>query len=162
MIFLTVGTQFPFDRLVRAVDKALESGRLAEEVLAQIGDSPYQPRNFQAVPYMDKALFDEYVDKASGIISHAGMGNIALALNNNKPLLVMPRLRRYREVVNDHQLAIAKKFEHLGHLLAAYNEDDMLDKIGALRHFVPTRRETHAEAVAKRISSFLAEIEDWD
>lgn len=159
MIFLTVGTQFPFDRLVRAVDRALESGTLAEEVFAQIGDSPYRPRNFQAVPYMDKALFDEHVDKASGIISHAGMGNIALALDNNKPLLVMPRLRQYREVVNDHQLTIAKKFEHLGHVLVAYNEDDMPDKIRALRHFVPAKRQTHAEAVAERISSFLSEIE---
>jgi beta-1,4-N-acetylglucosaminyltransferase len=159
MIFLTVGTQFPFDRLVRAVDKALESETFAEEVLAQIGDTPYRPRNFSAVPYMDKALFDEHMDKASGIISHAGMGNITVALNNKKPLLVMPRLRQYHEVVNDHQLAIAKKFERLGHLLVAYSEEDVPDRIRALRHFVPVKRQTHVEAVVQRISNFLTEIE---
>ncbi|MHC4540948.1 MAG: glycosyltransferase [Planctomycetota bacterium] len=161
MIFLTVGTQFPFDRLVKAVDKAVESEKLNDEILAQIGNSPYRPRNFQAVSYMDKELFDEHVHNASGIISHAGMGNITVALSNNKPLLVMPRLRQFDEVVNDHQLAIAKKFERLGHLLAAYSEDDMPERIKALRHFVPTKRETHVEAVAERISSFLTEIEDW-
>jgi len=158
MIFLTVGTLFPFDRLVKVVDEAADSGKLSEEILAQIGDSSYRPRNFQAVSYMDKELFDEHVRKASGIISHAGMGSITAALSNNKPLLVMPRLRQYAEHVNDHQLAIAKKFEHLGHLLAVYNEDDMPDKIRALRHFVPTKRETQVEEVARRISMFLDEL----
>ena len=160
MIFLTVGTQFPFDRLVRAVDMALESGKLAEEVLAQIGDSPYRPRNFEAVPELEKSVFDKYFREADGVISHAGMGCITMALENRKPLLVMPRLKKYGEVVNDHQVAIAKKFEKLGHLLVAYSDDELLDKIKFLRGFVPQRRELHCEAVAARISDFLRRIDE--
>jgi len=159
MIFLTVGTQFPFDRLVRAVDRAIEAGKLDEEVCAQIGDSSYRPRNFEAVSYMEKRLFDEHVRKASSIIGHAGMGCITMAMDNRKPLLVMPRLKKYREVVNDHQLAIVKKFEDLGYLLAAYSEEDLLNKIGLLKDFVPRRREVNRAAVVVRISAFLRGIE---
>ena len=121
MIFLTVGTQFPFDRLVQAVDNIFEEALLGEEIFAQIGASLYKPRNFECVSCLDKRLFERWVQKASAIIGHAGMGTITMALDNEKPILVMPRLRRYAEVVNDHQVAIAQRFEQLGHILAAYS-----------------------------------------
>jgi len=158
MIFLTVGTQFPFDRLVRAVDEAISRGGLDEEVFSQVADSTYRPRNFEAVPYLEKDAFDERMCQASCVISHAGMGAITMALDNKKPLLVMPRLKRYREVVNDHQMAIAQKFESLGHVLVAYNEDEVSEKIKALRHFVPVEREKGAAAVVQRISEFIEQV----
>ena len=158
MIFLTVGTQFPFDRLVKAIDKAIESVELDEEIYAQIGDSSYRPQNFKTVSYMDKNEYDEHVRKASGLISHAGMGSITIALNSNKPLLVMPRLKKYGEVVNDHQLFIARKFEELGHILVAYSEDGLNEKLKQLKNFVPLKREVQCEAVMERISSYLQQI----
>ena len=117
MIFLTVGTQFPFDRLVKAVDKAAGANGFEEHIVAQIGESSYCPENFEAAPALEKAVFDQHISKADCIISHAGMGTITMALDHRKPLLVMPRLKKYGEVVNDHQRAIAKKFEQLGYLL---------------------------------------------
>src|SRR5512143_1471526 len=110
MIFLTVGTQFPFDRLVSAVDNLIEQGLIAEEVFAQVGETSYQPRNFEAVPTLEKGSFDAQIKQATAIIGHAGIGTISCALGNGKPLLVMPRLSKYGEVVNDHQVAIAGRF----------------------------------------------------
>jgi UDP-N-acetylglucosamine transferase subunit ALG13 len=78
-----------------------------------------------------------------------------VAFDNAKPLLVMPRLRRYGEVVNDHQLDIARKFEQLGYLLAAYEVMELPDKIEKLKSFVPKKRQTQTKAVAERISTFL-------
>lgn len=158
MIFLTVGTQFPFDRLVRAVDKAMERSGCAVEVFAQIADSSYRPRCFDAVSYLQKDEFDKNMREASSIISHAGMGTITAALENRKPILVMPRLRKYSEVVNDHQVAIAKKFEQLGHLVVAYSEQDVPEKIKALEQFVPTERKKSVDAVTQRISSFIQQV----
>lgn len=162
MIFLTVGTQFPFDRLVRAVDHAIGCGGVNEEVFAQIGESSYRPRNFEAVSYLEKDVFDGHMSEASSIISHAGMGAIAAALDNRKPLLVMPRLKRYGEVVNDHQVAIARKFERLGHLLVAYSEDDVPERITALRHFVPVERKKCAAAVVQRVADFIGQLRKED
>jgi len=158
MIFLTVGTQFPFDRLVKAVDEVLDKGLIDEELFAQIGETSYRPHNFESAASLEKTLFDKYVTQASGIIGHAGMGIITMALANNKPLLVMPRLRKYGEVVNNHHLSIARRFEELGHLLVAYREEDLPRKAGELKHFVPKKRQTQAEEVANRITGFLEEL----
>ena len=158
MIFLTVGTQFPFDRLVKAVDKAAGTNRFDEQIVAQIGESSYYPENFEAVLSVEKAVFDQYFDEADSIISHAGMGTITMALDQRKPLLVMPRLKKYGEVVNDHQLAIAKKFEQLGYLLVADRADDVPIKMKQLKSFVPQERQPCADIVAARISTFLNEL----
>jgi len=158
MIFLTVGTQFPFDRLVKCVDDAVSQDGFKEEIFAQIGESSYRPRNFEGVSSLEKRLFDKRIREASGIISHAGMGTIMMALDNRKPLLVMPRLSKYGEVVNDHQVAIARKFEELGHILVAYDTKDLLQKMKQLRTFVPRKRKAQPEAVANRIAQFLDEL----
>ena len=121
MIFLAVGTQFPFDRLVKALDECLDTGIIDEEIFGQIGETSYNPRNFKSIDFLSKKDFDTALMESSRVIGHAGIGIIRTALENNKPLLVMPRLRRYHEVVHDHQVEIARKFEKLGHILVAYS-----------------------------------------
>jgi UDP-N-acetylglucosamine transferase subunit ALG13 len=158
MIFLTVGSQFPFDRLVKAVDQAFEGGQLNGEMYGQIGETSYQPRNFRAVPYMEKQAFDDCMQEASAIISHAGIGTISMALDRGKPLLVMPRLKIHGEAVNDHQMAIVRKFEEQGHMLVAYDVDELSEKIKRLKTFVGTKRKARPEAVAQRIAEFLSEL----
>lgn len=158
MIFLTVGTQFPFDRLVKAVDKAVGQDGFEETVLAQIGCSSYKPQNFEAVSTLEKQLFDKRFQEATCIISHAGIGTITMALENNKPLLVMPRLKKHGEVVNDHQVAIAKKFEEFGHILVANTENELVEKIRQLKSFIPQPRRNQAKAIIDRIDKFLNEL----
>jgi UDP-N-acetylglucosamine transferase subunit ALG13 len=155
MIFLTVGTQFPFDRLVRSVDLAFDRGLIDEEIIAQVGESLYKPRNFTSIAALDKAIFDKRLRQASSIISHAGIGTITMALDNKKPLLVMPRLAKYGEVVNDHQAAIARKFSELGYILAAYDVQDFPDEILKLKNFIPRERKVNPKPVADRIWRFL-------
>lgn len=158
MIFLAVGTQFPFDRLVKAVDGAVTELSLGEEIIAQTGEGSYVPRNFKAVPFIDKNLFEKYISQASSVISHAGMGTIAAVLGCRKPMLVMPRQQKYGEVVNDHQLAIARKFEMSGHILVAYEAQDLAGKINQLKTFVPRERDSQHQMVAEQIARFLTEI----
>jgi beta-1,4-N-acetylglucosaminyltransferase len=158
MIFLTVGTQFPFDRLVKAVDDLVGANGLDEKVFAQIGSSAYRPKNFEATSELEKSVFDDYFNRADGIISHAGMGTISMALGHKKPLLVMPRLSKYGEVVNDHQVAISRKFEELHYLLVAYDRADLSVKIQELKTFTPRERHPQIEHVVARISMFLNEL----
>lgn len=160
MIFLTVGTQFPFDRLVKSMDQAFDGRLINEEIFAQIGETSYKPLNFESVVSLEKNLFDKRLREASSVISHAGMGTITMALKNHKPLLVMPRLKRYREHVNDHQVATARKFEKLGHILAVYDAKDLPNGIRKLKNFVPRERKANPEAVADRIHRFLNSLQD--
>ena len=159
MIFLTVGTQFPFDRLVKAVDEAIGQGLIEEEVWAQTGQSLYQPRSIEkSVDFLEKNIFDQWMKKASKIISHAGIGSITMAMDETKPLLVMPRLQKYGEVVNDHQVDIIRMFEKYGYLLAAYDVKELPEKIEALKSFKPQKRNTQAQKVAERVSKFLKKL----
>jgi len=156
MIFLTVGTYpLQFDRLVKAVDIAIMNSQIREEIFGQIGLGNYKPQKMEYVEMLGKEEFDHYFQKASAVIGHAGMGTITTALEYRKPLLVMPRLKRYKEHVNDHQLDTARVFEQLGHVLVAYEEKYLSQKVQALSHFVPEKRRTQLEAVVARISKFL-------
>jgi len=158
MIFLTVGTQFSFDRLVIAIDRIIDDGLISEPVFAQIGESSYKPRNIESTASLEKSVFDKYAEQASAIIGHAGMGTITTALHNHKPLLVMPRRKKDGEVVNDHQVAIARKFEELGHILVAYDTDELPERIRQLETFVPKERKANPETVAERIRRFLDDL----
>ena len=155
MIFLTVGTLLPFDRLVKAVDEAVRDGYIKDEVFAQIGNGKYKPRYMKYLEILQKEHYDSYFESASAIISHAGMGTISMALDRRKPLLVMPRLKRYKEIVSDHQLPTANKLSDLGHVLLAGDTDELPVKLRELSGFVPKKRNTQARQVAERIALFL-------
>lgn len=158
MIFLTVGTLFPFDRLVSAVDEAVGSGEITEKVFAQISEGAKPPKHIEYVETIDKNLFDQIIQECSCMISHAGMGSIQAALNWQKPLLVMPRLYKYSENINDHQIATAEKFEELGHVLAVYEEDQIPQRLQDIKTFVPAQRQTQVDKVVERISQFLGNV----
>ncbi len=155
MIFLTVGTIFPFDRLVRAMDMAVKTGLIKEKVFAQIGTSGFKPENMEYVESLDKESFNRVIMEASYVVSHAGVGSIVAALEHSKPLLVMPREKRYHEHVNNHQIDIAKKFEQMGHILVAYDENELPEKIQQLSSFTPIPRHPQPQAVTERIRQFL-------
>jgi len=97
--------------------------------------------------------------EAAFVISHAGMGSIMIALEHRKRLLVLPRLKRYGEVVNNHQVGCARRFAELGYLLAAYDTAELPLRLREMESFVPACRSSDADKVARRIAQFLAQVE---
>jgi UDP-N-acetylglucosamine transferase subunit ALG13 len=158
MIFLAVGTQFGFDRLIKTVDCAIEQKLIQDEVFAQIGPGFYLPKWMRYVVTLQKDEFDRIMNSCDAFVSHAGMGNIELAMKLQKPLLVLPRCKCFGEVVNDHQVDTARKFEQLGHILAAYDEKQLIEKIKYLKTFVPKLRTSNLQGVITKINSYLESI----
>jgi UDP-N-acetylglucosamine transferase subunit ALG13 len=132
MIFVTVGTQGPFDRLVRTVDE-WAGARGTTGVFAQTGPSDYCPKHISAEPFISPAEFARRVASAGLVIAHAGMGSIITALEQGKQIIVMPRRADLGEHRNDHQVATAKRFAEQGRILAAFDEQELLDKLDRLR-----------------------------
>jgi UDP-N-acetylglucosamine transferase subunit ALG13 len=131
MIFLTVGAQMPFDRLVRAVDTwAARGGN--DGVFAQIGRSAYRPAHLRYTEFLDPRAFREAFTDAGVIVAHAGMGTIINALELRKPILVMPRRGDLAETRNDHQLATAQRFRELGLVEVALDERELTDRLDDL------------------------------
>lgn len=125
MIFVTVGTQGNFDRLIRAIDRwAGDNGRV--DVFAQIGPSDYRAEHVRTAQFIDATEFRERVEAASLVISHAGMGSIITALELGKRIIVMPRRASFGEHRNDHQLATAERFAGQGSISVAYTETELI------------------------------------
>lgn len=151
---------FPFDRLIQAVDEMVGDGRITDPVSAQIGDGKYEPKNFPFKRFMGKPEYERELAAASYLIAHAGAGTIALALETGKPLLVLPRLSANKEHVNDHQIATARKFAELGHVLLANDVSELSEQIYLLKSFVAKRREVDPVRMASRIRALLAGVSE--
>lgn len=111
MIFLTIGTQEPFDRLVRAMDEWCAQAGRGQAVFGQIADrheGSYVPRHFEWVPRLSATDYAARLSRTEVIVSHAGMGSIITALQYNKPIVIMPRWAKLLEHRNDHQLATVR------------------------------------------------------
>lgn len=131
MIFVTVGTQGHFDRLVRTVDEwARKHGRT--DVLAQIGPSVSCFEHIRAVRFIDPGDFRRHVESSSLVIAHAGMGSIITALELRKRIIVMPRRASMGEQRNDHQIATAKRLAQQGRIDVAFDERELMDKLDHL------------------------------
>ncbi len=134
MIFLTVGTQLSFDRLVRAVDQ-WAGKRQRSDLFGQIcdpGDQGYHPTHFEWTRFLSPTEFEARFEAASCIVAHAGMGTIISSLSQMKPLLIMPRRADLKEQRNDHQLATAKQFGSKPGVFVAQNAQDVGAALDAL------------------------------
>lgn len=130
MIFVAVGTQrFPFDRLLRAVDGAVKDGLVSEEVFAQVGHSNYLPNYFDAVPFLSTDEFKDCVESCSCLVTHGGVGTITMGLSLRKPVIVVPRLRRFDEHVDNHQLEIAEAFAARSIAICCFDEESIRDAL---------------------------------
>jgi len=136
MIFVTVGTDKPFDRMMKVVDRwASESGR--KDVFAQIGEGGWEPQYMPFVNFLEPVEFKTRFAQARLIIGHAGMGTILSALLHGKPILVMPKLARLGEHRNEHQTATAKRMMALGNVNVAFDEQEMLQKLDVVDSLAP-------------------------
>lgn len=131
MIIVTVGTQLPFDRLVSAVDKWAGTRRELE-VFAQIGATDNEPKNVRWARKVPPADFRQLFEQADAIVAHAGIGTILAALQLGKPILIMPRKAVLGEQRNDHQLATARRFETMGYVNVAWNEEEVAEKLDTM------------------------------
>ena len=130
MILLTVGTQGPFDRLVRSVDDWLADKDI--QVFGQIENTNYKPVHFESTAYLDPTEFAQRFHAASHIVAHAGMGTIIQALQHKKPLLIMPRKASLGEQRNEHQLATAARFAERTGIVVAEDEREIPAKMEML------------------------------
>ena len=128
MIFVTVGTQGPFDRLVSVMDEI--AGEMPEiAFVGQISKSNYRARNMKSFEFIGPAEFDKYFTAADLIVSHAGMGTIISAFEREKPIVIFPKLLSLGEHRNDHQMATARKLASLNYVHVAYTPRELKHKI---------------------------------
>jgi len=78
---------------------------------------------------MERAM--EYLRTSELVVSHAGIGTIILCKEYGTPLVILPRRKKYREHMNDHQLEVAEALERRKgeNIYVAKGEEELEEKI---------------------------------
>ncbi len=128
MIFATVGSHptYRFERFLRALESLP-----GEQLVVQYGPGEPPPNAARAVPWMTFAEIVEQMERAEHVVSHAGAGTILCAARAGQVPIVLPRLERFGETVDDHQLELARRLAEDGRVVIVENESELAAAVGS-------------------------------
>jgi UDP-N-acetylglucosamine transferase subunit ALG13 len=133
VIFVTIGSLLPFDRLIRAVDEIAPSWP-EQRFHAQIGEGTYRPVNMSYDRMLAASAFAEALRSARLVIAHAGMGSLISAAEAGRPIVAMPRRLACGEISTDHQMATAKRLGQRRGVYLAMDEAGLKQSIEQALH----------------------------
>lgn len=156
MILITLGTQDKeFTRLLKKVDELIDKKIIQEEVIVQAGYTKYESKNMQIFDYVPKKKLEKYMEDANFIITHAGVGTIFDALKKEKKIIAVPRLSKYKEHNNDHQLQIVEEFGKENLILPVYEMNELEDALKKIKKFKPNKYESNNQNMVKLVSNYI-------
>jgi len=157
MIFVTVGMHsLGFPRLVRAMDEL--AATLSEEVVMQIGSTAYLPRHARTFTFADQAEMERLYAEARVVVSHAGAGSILTAQKARVPLILVPRLKQPGEIIDDHQLELARLLNEAGSAIVVEDVGELAQALERARNFPPIAPAQRLQFI-EGLQSILAQIE---
>lgn len=113
MIYVTVGTMFmDFPRLIRKMDAIASDTR--EHIIVQIGLGSTLPEHCEHFRFRPREDVLALQREARVIVSHAGIGSVLDAMEAGRPLIVVPRRKKFREHVTEHQMEVAEAVQRRG------------------------------------------------
>ncbi len=125
LVFVTVGSDHHrFDRLVEWVDSWCADRDGDVDCVVQYGTASV-PQHTLGVDYVDHRLLERLLDAADVVVVQGGPMSIVEARQHGKLPLVVPRLARLDEVVDDHQVTFCAKLAAEGHI-EVYDDGDSL------------------------------------
>jgi UDP-N-acetylglucosamine transferase subunit ALG13 len=145
VILVTVGTHHqPFARLIRALPTLP-----ARDVVVQYGHSPPPAWRSarEAVPFLAYDQLAALMDAADVVVTHAGVGSVLTALRMGHTPIVVPRLARFDEHVDDHQVELTQTLEETGRVIAVWEIDELASSVAS----VPPRTEVRSNGTAERL-----------
>jgi len=157
MILVSVGTHYlPFDRLLDWINVLLSQKIIKEKIVVQSGSSKAKVYKAKQEAYFDFNEFIGLVKKARIIIAQAGPATIyqSVFYGGKKPVVV-PKLKKYKEHVSNHQLYFAKKLARENKILLAENIDELADRIKNYKAGNLMRSFSNVKTLSQKLSKFL-------
>ncbi|MBP3920341.1 MAG: beta(1,3)galactosyltransferase EpsH [Bacilli bacterium] len=155
MIFVCLGTQDKeFKRLPLKIEELVNNRVIKEEVIMQVGTTKFSSNKIKVYDMMSMDKFANCVKNCDLLITHGGVGTILDALKHNKKIIAFPRLAKYHEHVNDHQIQIINEFYNNGYLLTG-EIDDMEKLILKSKNFTPKKYKSNNYKFNKLIDDYI-------
>ena len=158
MIFVSLGTNDKdFSRLLIEIDRLIDIGVIKDKVVVQSGYTKYSSSNMEIIDLMSMDEFSSNIKKCDLLITHGGVGTILDGIKCGKKIIAFPRLSKYHEHVNDHQIQIINEFYDCGYIMTGdiSSLDKLLDDVS---NFSPKSYKSNNNKFNKLISDFIDNI----
>ena len=156
MILVTLGTQDKsFTRLVKEIDKLVEKKVIKEKVIVQLGCTKYKSKNLETFDLIEFDKLEQMTKDANLIITHGGVGSILTGLKYDKKVIAIPRLSKYKEHTNDHQIQIVNEFYNTGYILKCDEPKDLEKVLKEVKDFKPKKYESNTKNLVKMIEDYI-------
>ena len=156
MIFVTLGSQkFQFNRLLMELDKLVEEKKISNDIFAQIGYSDYKPKNYEFKEFLDREQFAEFMDKCDTVITHGGTGAIVGAVKRDKKVIAVPRLAKFGEHVDDHQLQIIDQFTNMNFIVGVKDTNEIYEALELLKTMKFKKYISNTENIINEIEKYI-------
>lgn len=156
MILITLGTQDKqFTRLLDVVQEQINKGNIKDKVIVQAGHTKYKSKDMKIFDLIDRDKFTDLIAKCDILITHGGVGSIITGLQNNKKVIVAPRLSKYNEHINDHQIQIVENFAQAGYILPLYENDDLGKVLKKVNKFKPKEYISNTKNMINLIENYI-------
>lgn len=156
MILVLLGTQNNnFNRLLSEIDKCINDNTITDNVIVQAGYTKYTSPKMEILDFIPLEKFNSLLEQADLIITHGGVGSILTAIKLNKKVIAVPRLEKYKEHVNDHQIQIVENFDKLGYLKGIFDINDLKDAIINISEFTPKKYVSNTKNILKIVTNYI-------
>jgi UDP-N-acetylglucosamine transferase subunit ALG13 len=156
LTLVILGTQDKvFPRLLKEIEKQIKKGNLQGEVIVQAGSTKFKSKYMKIFDLIPMGEFDKLIKQSDLIITHGGVGTILSALRQNKKVIVVPRLKKYEEHENDHQIQITQEFARLGYILPCYDTKDMSEVLEQVNDFKPKKYKSNNKKMIQLIENYI-------
>lgn len=156
MILVLLGTQNnSFHRLLEEVQKNIDNGNIQEEVVVQKGYTKFESKDMTLYNELPIEKFNELIQKADLVITHGGVGSIINSITKGKKVIAVPRLKKYNEHVNDHQLDIIQTFDEMGYIIGIQEVQQLGEAIKKVKEFKPKKYVKNTGNIIKIIEDFI-------
>lgn len=156
MILVTLGTQDkPFKRLLEKIQELIDKKIIQDKVIVQAGFTNFTSKDMTIFDLIPIDEFDSLIENCSLLITHGGVGSIITGLNKNKKVIAIPRLAKYGEHVNDHQIQIIENFNQSGYIIGIKDVEYLEDALHKIPKFKPKKYKSNRDHMMQIITDII-------
>lgn len=159
LILITMGTQHQrFDRLIDAIFNYCCENDLQEEFIIQstvnynIKD---RYENVTELTLIEPQVMNKYISDARLVITHGGTGSVLKPLGMDKVVIAAPRMLKYKEHLDNHQIELVESFVDAGYIIGYYENSKFEDIFKMAENFTPKKYVSNTEKFNRNMSKTI-------
>ena len=160
MIVVLLGTQNnSFKRLLKEINRLKNEGVIKEKIVVQAGYTKFEDKDknsdIEVFDFVDSNKMQEMMKEAKYIITHGGVGSIVSGLKLNKKIIAVPRLKKYDEHVNDHQMEIIEEYTKNEYIIGIKDVSELEKAYRNLENFKPNEFRGDNNSLIDMVEKFI-------